>query len=187
MYLATRSRRSALFLVAVSRNRSSSRILSLSSAWRSLILVGLLLDGRLLLPEQPWSPCDGPRPRRGPSWRFATARRAARGPSVICARSRLFCSPPASESGSRGPWSPAARWPGPPRGSSWPAPTSACASARLFLTLLTSSAFFAVSVFQFFEVTKTIVEMARNISEKAMMTSTRILPTWVMVPSYHSE
>ena len=65
--------------------------------------------------------------------------------------------------------------------------TFACAVCSSPLTFLTSASFFAVASFQFFEVTKTIVEMPRKIREKAMMTSTRILPTWVMVPSYQSE
>ena len=58
--LATRSRRSALFLVAVSRIRSSSRILSLSSAWRSLNSLACFSTADFWS-RSSTSPCAGPR------------------------------------------------------------------------------------------------------------------------------
>jgi hypothetical protein len=49
--------------------------------------------------------------------------------------------------------------------------------------------FFCSSVadLQFFAVVKTTVEIPKKIRERAMMAKTRILPTKVMVPSYHSK
>jgi len=67
------------------------------------------------------------------------------------------------------------------------APASAWASFNFFFR--SSTFFFSawVAVIQFLDVVKTTVEIPRKSSENAMITITRILPTKVMVPSYHSE
>ena len=184
--LATRSRRSELFLVAVSSVRSRSRIWSFKSAWCSLNSFACFSTADNCVRSKSVC-CRLSSTSSSVLLAVCSAATSCLRTAVSCPISRLFSSCEVRERCYRSLGLGGER------------------DLRVFEALLGGVRdrlgvlqfllelvdlvllVLVVSTIQFFDVVKTTVESARKSKEKAMITITRILPTKVMVPSYQSE